>query len=179
MAANVSPIENLAPNFASILSPARVSPQSWTPPSTGAAPRCLLFSLALSSASSVVSSSSYASMMSGALLPARAPPHTGNLGLDAAAMNFGITRAAPFETLRLASHLYTGGASAWSSLAGRLFARRQRISCRPHNEWEELISLQVFSVWTKSNTTTYFCQCLIVLNPLKEVLEYTRFRLQT
>ena len=52
------PAPNFAPNFASILSPACVRPQSWTPLSSGPAPRDLPSSPAPSSAFSVVSPSS-------------------------------------------------------------------------------------------------------------------------
>ena len=112
--ANDVPAPNFAPNFASVLSPACVPAQSWTPLSSGPAPRAIPSSPAPSSASSVVSSSSYASMMSGASLPVRAP--FAPMDFNAAAANSSIARAAPFETLRLA---YTGGASASSSPAGR------------------------------------------------------------
>ena len=64
---------NFAPNFASIPSPDCLSLQSWTPLSSGTAPRALPSSPAPFSASSVVPSSSSALMMFGASLPARAP----------------------------------------------------------------------------------------------------------
>ena len=51
-------------NLVSILSPACVTTQPWTPLSSSAAPRCLPASLAPSSTSAVVSLSSYASMIS-------------------------------------------------------------------------------------------------------------------
>ena len=60
------PLQISLRNFVFILSPTCIPPQSWTPLSSGPAPRALPSSPAPSSASSMVSSSSYASMMSGA-----------------------------------------------------------------------------------------------------------------
>ena len=112
-----------ASNSASILSPACVTtqPERWTlRRGASPAPHGLPASPAPSSVSSVVSSSSYALMISGALVasvPPRAP--LAPLDLNSAATNNGganpgITRADLFKTLRLA---YTGRASASSSPA--------------------------------------------------------------
>ena len=117
------------PSCRRLVSHRSLGPDSWTPLSSGPAPRAIPSLPAPSSASSVVSSSSYASMMSGSSLPARAPFATMDFNAAAASANSSIARAAPFEKLRLA---YTGGASDSSSPSFFLVLQLRKRVAEPH-----------------------------------------------